>query len=162
MRLRVVLPRIGSSKGHVVSTTPAANRFSHAGFVVRDIRRMTDFYREGFGLRELHSSWDRPGQDASRTLNAERVVMHIVWLGFGDPDSPALELIQFVEPTGPDQHQVRNASGQAHVGFLVPDIAGTLARLETLGAIVTGPPRGLPDGRQYAYFRDPEGNWLEL
>ena len=44
----------------------------------------------------------------------------------------------------------------------VDDLASYLERVETLGGALVVPPVPLPDGRRFAWVRDPEGNTVGL
>jgi glyoxylase I family protein len=52
--------------------------------------------------------------------------------------------------------------GFDHLAFSVDDFESSYRELEMKGIRFTGPVRGLPGGTQLAFFRDPEGNLLQL
>ena len=135
---------------------------AHTGFVVRDVAKMAEFYSKGLGLKQLHANMDRYASDSSGTLDIARVHMRIVTLGLGGERDHALELIEFLDPVGQDQHQAKNGIGHAHLALYVDDVAATFQKLEGMGAIVMSGPLAQPSGRHSGFLRDPEGNWLEL
>lgn len=54
-----------------------------------------------------------------------------------------------------------NSPGFAHLGIVVDDLDAQVSRLATLGVEVTGI-RSTSNGWTIGYFKDPEGNILEL
>ena len=95
-----------------------AGQMAHTGFVVRDVAKMAEFYSKGLGLKQLHANMDRYASDSSGTLDIARVHMRIVTLGLGGERDHALELIEFLDPVGQDQHQAKNGIGHAPPGAL--------------------------------------------
>jgi catechol 2,3-dioxygenase-like lactoylglutathione lyase family enzyme len=128
-------------------TVTAELAFSHVGFFVQDIRRMEDFYRRLMGFTVT----DR-----------------------GDLDTPAGQVaLVFLSRDPAEHHQVVLASGRpTELPFnIINQIsfrAKNLADLKRLHAAITAEP-GLEEIRTVThgnaisiYFRDPEGNRIEL
>jgi catechol 2,3-dioxygenase-like lactoylglutathione lyase family enzyme len=93
-----------------------------------------------------------------------RIILGMV----GVPGGHSIELLQYVEPKG-DQGPNRLGRadvGSAHCGMLVDDARGWYRKLKAEGGWVSGEPtlRDLPYpwGRYAFYFKDPDGNLLEM
>ncbi|MCI0440655.1 MAG: VOC family protein [Chloroflexi bacterium] len=139
--------------------------FNHSGFVVRDMEKMVEFYRDALGLTVLRevSSVAPPEGDHTGVPGARRALVFV-----GKPgEAHQLELVQFIEPASPDHGHLKNYYlGAAHVCFNVDDLATLCKDLKARGIqFVTEPIlRKTPDGktRGIVYAMDPEGNYLEF
>ena len=139
--------------------------FNHSGFVVKDIEKMVEFYRDALGLtvmREVNSVAPPEG-DHTGIPGARRT---LVFVGKAESEH-VLELVQFDDPPSPDSGRPRNNHlGAAHVCFNVDDLVKLYRDLSARGIeFVTQPKfRESPDGgsRGICYARDPEGNYLEF
>ena len=100
--------------------------------------------------------------DSSGTLEVAQVQMRGISLGLGGEGSHILEFTQYLEPVGPDQHQVRNGIGSAHLAIYVENVVESFEVLQRLGAVVGSEPIVTATGGRFGFLRDPEGNWLEL
>ncbi len=139
--------------------------FNHSGFVVKDMDKMVEFYRDTLGLTVLMEidSVAPPEGDHTGIPGAHR---SLVFVGM-ENDTHRLELVQFLEPPSPDEgHLKNNYIGAAHVCFNVTDIKQLHADLSAKGIkFVTEPEiRTTPDGTTLGivYAMDPEGNYLEF
>ena len=139
--------------------------FNHSGFVVKDIEKMVEFYRDALGLtvmRELNSVAPPEG-DHTGIPGARRT---LVFVGKAEGEH-VLELVQFDDPPSPEGERPRNNYlGAAHVCFNVDDLEKLHRDLTARGIEFVTPPkfRENPDGgrRGICYARDPEGNYLEF
>ena len=139
--------------------------FNHSGFVVKDIDKMVEFYRDALGLtvmREVNSVAPPEG-DHTGIPGARRT---LVFVGKADSEH-VLELVQFDHPPSPEGERPRNNHlGAAHVCFNVDDLEKLHRELTARGIEFVTPPkfRELPDGGRHGicYARDPEGNYLEF
>ena len=139
--------------------------FNHSGFVVKDIEKMVEFYRDALGLtvmREVNSVAPPEG-DHTGVPGARRTLVFV-----GKPEGEhVLELVQFDDPPSPDSGRPRNYHlGAAHVCFNVEDLEKLHRDLMARGIeFVTEPKfRETPEGgrRGVCYARDPEGNYVEF
>jgi catechol 2,3-dioxygenase-like lactoylglutathione lyase family enzyme len=133
--------------------------FSHTGFVVQDVARMTAFYRDVIGLSVLREA-ALDGDLASEVTGFDDAIVNVVFLG-RPQERHMLELVQYINPAGGDAHGARNDAGCAHVCFTVDDIAATYERLIGQGVQFAGPPVRMGT-LLAANARDPEGNWIEF
>jgi catechol 2,3-dioxygenase-like lactoylglutathione lyase family enzyme len=114
----------------------------YTGIRVRDLARARRFYCDGLGLRFLAEG---------------RMAAGGRWEDLEDPQShQRLELNYY-----PDDPPYREGDELDHLGFVVGDVAGTIQRLEALGARVRIPPFE-EHGVRLAFLSDPDGVWLEL
>ena len=95
----------------------------------------------------------------------------VVYLDFSN--GPRIELICYQNPTGerPAGVGAANAQGIGHVAFRVEDIDAIARRLTEAGVSFLSAVQNVPDAqvtysggvrKRLVYFRDPEGNLLEL
>ena len=139
---------------------------NHTGFVVSDMERSLEFYRDLLGLEEERNQI-LEGEFISELVGYPDAKLHIIYLGSGDMRH-SIELIQYLNPPGtavamPERHQV----GASHLGVIVDDLDAFYAELSGKGARFVSPPTIRP-GAVYpmaskgCYMQDPDGNWLEL
>jgi catechol 2,3-dioxygenase-like lactoylglutathione lyase family enzyme len=137
----------------------------HVAVVVQDLERMLDFYIGVVGCEQAAQI----GWEQGTTLVDEII---------GVPDSAAdvrilrlgnayLELFAYTAPVNPGVDPANSAAehGIRHFALDVTDIDAEYDRLTAAGATFMAPPQlvevqGNPV--KAAYFRDPEGNILEL
>ena len=138
--------------------------FNHSGIVVRDIDRMVSFYRDALGLSVVREAESIAPPEGNHTgiPGSERMLVFV-----GKPEGDhLLELVYYRTPRSPDGHLARNQLGASHVCFNVEGLAELHRRLTAEGIEFVTPPiyNDLPNGDRtgICYFRDPEGNWIEL
>ena len=142
----------------------------HVNLVVEDLERMARFYTSALGLKETRR-FRISGEWIDRTVDLNGVVAQGVYLD--PPAGPRVELIRYETPTGsrPPRLGDSNAPGLRHVAFRVRDIEQIVARLRNAGVEFFSDIQRVPTGqvdygggvqKHIVYFRDPEGNLLEL
>ena len=132
----------------------------HSGFVVTDLEKATEFYRDVVGLKVLDTR-ERTGEAISQVVGYEDCHLKAVDVGTGDGHK--LELIEYVNPpAGERPSEERSVIGGSHLCFQVDDIDATFQRLVENGGQKMNPPVELAPGRLACYLRDPDGNWIEL
>jgi lactoylglutathione lyase len=118
-------------------------RYLHTMIRVRDLPAALRFFCEGLGLREL------------RRRDSEQGRFTLVFLGVDpDTDTPQLELTHNWDQT--EAYTVGRNFG--HVAYEVDDIYARCAHLQSLGYLISRPPR---DGRM-AFVRSPDLISVEL
>jgi catechol 2,3-dioxygenase-like lactoylglutathione lyase family enzyme len=142
----------------------------HVNLVVTDLPRMLAFYRDALGFtvtKEVTISGDWIG----RTVGLNNVSAQVVYLDL--PSGPRIELLRFITPDAlrvPSVDQP-NALGLRHMAFKVDDVDATMAKLRAAGVEFVSNVQTVPDSqvtyaggvrKRLVYFRDPEGNILEL
>jgi catechol 2,3-dioxygenase-like lactoylglutathione lyase family enzyme len=142
----------------------------HVNLVVRDLKRMTAFYRDVLGLR-VTKEVSISGDWIDEVVGLKGVEGDVVYLEL--PSGPRIELIDYKAPTGIEQgvDNQPNVFGLRHMAFRVSSIDAVAEKLSAAGISFQSPVKTVPDAQvQYAggvrkrlvYFRDPEGNLLEL
>ncbi len=121
--------------------------FDHVHFLVRDVRALTDYFQDIFGLELTHYDENFKGAPYSIFRLGEGS-LRIRGLREGDePDALAPELVE----------------GLDHVGFAVEDVEETAAWLEARGAEISmKPQRTGIGGRAIAFIRGPGNIRVEL
>lgn len=142
-------------------------RFVHTNIVARNWRKIADFYIKVFRCkvkppqRNLSGDWlDK----ATGLTKAKLEGVHLLLPGHGD-NGPTLEIFSYEE-----MHEVKpimaNFHGFTHVAFEVEDVKLTLEialkyDAQELGEIVEKEVENV-GVLQFVYFRDPEGNIVEI
>lgn len=142
----------------------------HVNLVVSDLARMLAFYRDVLKLtvtKQVTISGDWIG----KTVGLSDVRAEVVYLELSS--GPRIELIQYISPEaikviGVDRP---NALGIRHLAFRVDDVDAIAKELREAGVELFSAVQTVPDSqvtyaggirKRLVYFRDPEGNILEL
>jgi len=140
--------------------------FDHINLVVWDMDTARAFYGSVLGLREtFNRTLEGPWIEA--VSGVPGAVAHCVFFE-AQSGEVRLELLQYLQPQdefGPETRP--HAPGFRHIAFNVEDIDAWHNTLTAGGVTFVSPPVLVPfsvDGRtkRLCYFRDPEGNILEL
>lgn len=138
---------------------------NHTGFVVSDMGRALEFYRDVLGLR-VQREMVMDGDIVSQLTGFDNARVHIAYLG--NDMRHAVELVQFLEPPVIAwSRPPRNRVGTAHLGLIVDDVDAMYEDLSGWGMEFVNPPALRPDAvypwaRKVCYVYDPDGNMLEL
>lgn len=131
---------------------------------------MTAFYRDVLGFsvtKEVSIS----GDWIDATVGLQGVAADVVYLDL--PSGPRIELIYYRSPQVPASNAPNepNAFGLRHMAFRVTDIDAIVEKLKSAGVKFQSEVKSVPDSqvtytggvrKRLVYFRDPEGNILEL
>jgi catechol 2,3-dioxygenase-like lactoylglutathione lyase family enzyme len=142
----------------------------HVNLVVADLPRALAFYRDVLGFtvtKQVTISGDWIG----RTVGLQNVSAEVVYLDL--PSGPRIELLRYITPDAIRAHGVDrpNTLGLRHLAFKVDDVDAAAARLGAAGVAFFSDVQTVPDSqvtyaggvrKRLVYFRDPEGNILEL
>ena len=105
---------------------------NHTGFVVSDMERSLDFYRDLLGLQEERNHI-LEGEFISQLVGYPNAKLHIVYLGAGDVRH-SVELIQYLNPPGERiEPSDRNSVGATHLGIIVDDLDSFYEELSSQG-----------------------------
>ena len=134
---------------------------NHTGFVVENVERSLQFYRDGLGLDHA-GSYEEVG--TARIVGYDQP--HLKGALLVASDGHYLELIEYVKPRGEirsseEQHK-RAVVGASHLAFIVDDAEDMLERLVNNGGSKFKPVVELQPGVKACYLQDPDGNWIEL
>ncbi len=146
----------------------AGSAVDSVGITVRDLERAVVFYTDVLSFRRV-AEWEAAGDDYEHLYGVFGARVRIARLELGDE---AVELMEFVAPRGGRAAPADSRSNDRwfqHVAIIVSDMDRAYARLREHGVehASTGPQR-LPDwnldagGIEAFYFRDPDGNHLEV
>jgi catechol 2,3-dioxygenase-like lactoylglutathione lyase family enzyme len=140
--------------------THMIKRMHHTGFVVEDIDKSVEFYKDVVGL-QVQNRYERTGAPISQVVGYEDAHLKIAIMDLGG--GHILELIQYVNPPpGLRPTQERSVLGASHLALEVDDIAQTFDTLMERGAHRLNPPADVAPGRRVCYLQDPDRNWIEL
>ena len=137
----------------------------HINLVVRDMDAACAFY-SALGLKQTFEQV-LEGEWIETVTGVPGAVARCVFLEDGK-GTVRLELLQYIQPPAGDfAASMPDALGFRHVAFNVDDIDACCDRLRAAGAEFISPPVQVPfsvNGRtkRLCYFRDNEGNLLEL
>ena len=142
-------------------------RYAHTNISARDWKRLADFYIKVFGCRvkpperNLSGDWlDR----ATGLTNAKLSGVHLLLPGHGD-NGPTLEIFTY-EDTNESVVMMANHTGFTHIAFEVDDVDATLSTALNSGAEMLGQVTEKEIENvgtlKFVYFRDPEGNIIEI
>ena len=136
--------------------------FHHAGIVVPDLEKASQFYQRALGFEER----SRFGWDAATSSFVEQVIdvkdsaAKVVML---EGESCYLELFEYSapEPRGNPQEERASDRGIAHLAFTFDDIDAAWQRFKDAGGVMHNRPVRL-GATMAIYCRDPFGNIIEL
>jgi catechol 2,3-dioxygenase-like lactoylglutathione lyase family enzyme len=151
----------------VAGSALAGSVVDSVGITVRDLDRAVEFYSEVLSFEPV-AEWEQAGEDYEHVLGVFGARVRIARLALGQE---SIELMEFVTPQGrPAPADSRsNDRWFQHVAIIVNDLDRAYRWLREHGVehASTGPQR-LPDwnldagGIEAFYFRDPDGNHLEV
>jgi catechol 2,3-dioxygenase-like lactoylglutathione lyase family enzyme len=116
----------------------------HVAVVTADVERAAEFYTELLGFQETaRLETTHSGTIIFVSLNGCQVEL----FGGGKPRDPGEEV---------------NEVGYKHITLLVDDVDAEYARLNGRGVDFYMEPTAVESGLRLAFFRDPDGNAIEL
>ncbi|MGL4398582.1 MAG: SMU1112c/YaeR family gloxylase I-like metalloprotein [Luteolibacter sp.] len=121
-------------------------RIHHAAIIASDYQVSKHFYTELLGLRVIAETWraDRSSHKLDLAL----------------ADGSQIELFTFpAAPPRPDQPEAR---GLRHLAFAVEDVRACKTELEIRGIFVEAVRVDETTGKQFTFFKDPDGLPLEI
>ena len=142
------------------------NKIHHTGFIVSNLDDSLRFYNRLLGQEPklMGRAQNNPGFDQQTETPGSDA--RIAFYEIGDC---GLELIEFVSPAVPKDQVSLHTPGSKHLAFQTDDLEKTYAAMQADGydAFIAPPVHfgssdGTLDGIVFAYFRDPDGNVLEL
>jgi len=160
-------------------------QIDHVNLVVHDLDLMVRFYCEVLGLEQAKQVLIE-GEWIDRTVGLSGVRADVVYLHPPPPELPPelslagsplsstrLELIRYHAPIAerPGGIDQPNCPGLRHLAFAVDDIDAAVQRLRDAGVTPVSDVQMVPSSqvkyegsarKRLVYFRDPEGNVLEL
>jgi glyoxylase I family protein len=143
------------------------SRLHHVGILVTDFDRSRAFYDKLFGMEPTISTTVGRSVEFDRQVGATGARARVA---FYDVANTSVELIEFLEPREePDRRgNVPHVPGSKHLCFLVEDCDAAYREMKAGGYDFLAPPCHFGDenadlkGVIFAYFRDPDGNIVEI
>jgi glyoxylase I family protein len=142
-------------------------RFRHVAIVAHDLTKLVDFYTQslGFKVKRRYEAKNANFQNGVGVPGAEAAVVHLTI-----PNSNVeLEMFQFNAPLidAPGSPLPANQPGYRHMALIVDDLQAAYLELKAKGITFLSEPITHKEpkevaGFQFVYFRDPEGNIVEL
>ena len=142
-------------------------KFVHTNIVAKNWRTLSEFYIKVFGCkikppeRRLSGAWLDKGTGLQ---DAKLEGVHLTMPGYGD-NGPTLEIFTYREMKE-SKLLMANSIGFTHLAFEVEDVDKTLNEAIKNGAQLLGEvTEKIIDeiGKlKFVYFRDPEGNIIEI
>ena len=142
-------------------------RFAHTNIAAKNWKRLSDFYINVFNCRVKPPERNLSGDwlDKATGLKMARLTgVHLLLPGHGD-NGPTLEIFTY-EDTHESDRMMANHTGFTHIAFEVEDVEATLKIALVNGAGLLGEITGKKIENvgilKFVYFRDPEGNIVEI
>lgn len=142
-------------------------RYAHTNIVSKDWKKLAQFYIDVFGCRIKPPERKLSGQwldDATGLTNAKLEGAHLLLPGHGD-NPPTLEIFTYADMEEGDTIMA-NRVGFTHIAFEVEDVDEIFEKALKNGATILGTvtEKEVPGVGQLklVYFRDPEGNIVEI
>ncbi len=142
-------------------------RYAHTNIVAGDWRKLSEFYMNIFDCvvkppeRKLSGEWL---DQATGLSDAELEGVHLLLPGHGN-NGPTLEIFSY-KNTRETAPLMANYTGLTHIAFEVDDVTKTLkAAMENGGQALGKVTEKTVEGIGvlcFVYFRDPEGNIVEI
>src|SRR5690349_14794742 len=160
---------LGSGDAAVASppVSPSISAVDSVGITVNDLDRAVEFYTQVLMFQKV-SEREVAGETYEHLFGVFGLRLRVARLRLGDE---SIELMQFLAPRGRPMPADSHANDRwfQHVAIIVSDMDRAYARLRTFKVehASSGPQR-LPDwnpnagGIEAFYFRDPDGNFLEI
>jgi catechol 2,3-dioxygenase-like lactoylglutathione lyase family enzyme len=149
---------------------PMIEQIDHINIVVKDLEKMTAFYRDLLGMK-VTKEVTISGEWIDKVVGLKGAAADCVYLDL--PSGPRIELLRYRVPPGshPPGLGESNTIGLRHMAFRVSEIDTIAAGLKSRGVSFLSEVQTVPESqvtyaggirKRLVYFRDPEGNLLEL
>ena len=139
--------------------------FFHTGFVVEDVEKSVEFYRDQLGLHLVRRVDNGPAPGLSSSgIQGAHLIGAFFSMGEGHPGHQ-IELLQYLYPEGDDRRMDRHALGATHLCFFVDDLDEFHSTMSDKGLRFLTAPIQIERGdmvMKVVYSQDPDGNWLEF
>ena len=143
------------------------SRVHHVGILVTDFDRSLAFYTKLLGKDPKINTVVEGISEFDQQVEAQNARARVA---FFDVDNTSVELIEFTQPKEPraSDGDVPHVAGHKHLCFFVDDCRAAYEELKAEGHDFIAPPCNFGERNQelknvvFAYFRDPDGNVLEV
>ncbi len=134
-------------------------KFSHSGFIVKNLDRSLEFYKDILGM-ELKMRWIETPEQCDVGMGVPGCTIELAQLvGYGSE----VELIQFLTEEGTDAPIAPNHIGIGHISFEVNDLVSMIKYLESKGVKMASERMIVPElNITWVLALDPDGIRIEL
>ncbi|NLL45263.1 MAG: VOC family protein [Clostridiales bacterium] len=134
-------------------------KYSHSGFIVKNLDRSLEFYRDILGM-ELKMRWIETPEQCDVGMGVPGCTLELAQLvGYGGE----IELIQFLTAEGTDAPIAPNHISIGHPSFEVNDLASLVEYLESKGVKMASERMIVPElNITWIHALDPDGIRIEL
>jgi glyoxylase I family protein len=134
-------------------------KYSHSGFIVKNLNRSLEFYRDILGM-ELKMRWIETPEQCDVGMGVPGCTLELAQLvGYGGE----IELIQFLTAEGTDAPIAPNHISIGHPSFEVNDLASLVEYLESKGVKMASERMIVPElNITWIHALDPDGIRIEL
>lgn len=144
----------------------AVASIKHIGIYVKNLEKMRVFYRDVLGFIELECYHDS-GEHLEHVFQVKGIELNICKLvssmGKENGSGDMIELIEYAGCNEEITGKMLYSPGLSHIALGVSDINLTCQLIAQSGAQEVCKPIKVKDSNNYlAFYRDPEGNYLEL
>ncbi|MCK5312039.1 MAG: VOC family protein [Desulfobacteraceae bacterium] len=142
-------------------------RFAHTNIVAKDWKLLSKFYINVFNCKTKPPERNLSGDWLDKAIGLKNTRLrgiHLILPGYGD-NGPTLEIFTY-EDTHNSSPLMANHTGFTHIAFEVKDVEATLDTALRNGADMLGEVTEKEIDNvgilKLVYFRDPEGNIVEI
>jgi len=138
----------------------------HVGLTVADLERSIRFYRDVLGFALVRRRPQVDSEYVAQQTGFPGAVLNVASFRVTPDSALSLELVQYVNQTGPPVESGTNRAGASHLCVRVDDLRACHAELSAKGVRFKSEPvtitAGPNIGGLVVYFYDPDGYVLEL
>jgi len=149
------------------SSTPwQLGALHHVGLTVADIERSICFYRDVLGMTLFRRRPHVDSEYVGLQTGYPGVVLNVASFQVAAGSPQSLEIVQYMNQSGPPVETAGNRPGASHLCLTVDDLRTCYAGLKAKGVRFKSEPvtitAGPNAGGLVVYFYDPDGYTLEL
>lgn len=138
----------------------------HLGLTVADLDRSIAFYRDLLGMTLVRRRPRVDNQYVALQTGYPGVVLDVASFRVSPESRQSLEIVQYLNQSGPPAETATNRPGNSHLCLTVDDLRTCYADLKAKGVRFKSEPVTITDGPNagglVVYFYDPDGYTLEL
>ncbi len=150
----------------MAETTWQLGDMHHLGLTVSDIERSIAFYRDTLGMTLVRRRPNVDNDYVGLQTGFSGVILNVASFRVTPESNQGLEVVQYMNHSGPPAEPATNRAGISHLCLLVDDLRACHADLSAKGVVFKSEPvtitAGPNTGGLVVYFYDPDGYALEL